>query len=156
MAIRLPAAVREFTLIESIGREVLRCVLEEQIALRGPGMIRAAVEGSDSVLHTHHRLRAITKATIFGEISIDRVIYSPPGHTSLCPKEALLNLPTQKYSHKLEAQLAFEVARNSFDDSKDSVSLRIGVEIQKRQAEEITRRVAQDFTAFYGHRSTTI
>jgi len=142
-------------LIESIGREVLRCVLEEQIALRGPGMIGAAVEGSDAVPRTHRRLRAITKATIFGEININRVIYSAPGHTSICPKEALLNLPAQKYSHKLEAQLAFEVAKNSFDDSKDSVSSRTGVEIQKRQAEEIARRVAQDFTAFYGHRSLT-
>ncbi len=143
-------------LIESMGREVLRCVLEEQIALRGPGIVGVAVKGSDSVLRAHHRLRAITKATIFGEISIDRLIYSAPGHTSLCPKEAMLNLPTQKYSHKLEAQLAFEVARNSFDDSKDSVSSRTGVKIQKRQAEEIAQRVAQDFTAFYGHRSTAI
>jgi hypothetical protein len=143
-------------LIESMGREVLRCILEEQIAIRGPGFIGAEVEGSDSVVRSQKRIRAITKATIFGEITIARVIYSAPGQTSLSPREAMLNLAEHKYSHTLEVQLAFEVAKNSFDASKDSVSSRTGVKIHKRQAEEIAQRVAQDFDAFYEQSSHAI
>jgi hypothetical protein len=81
------------SLVEVRGREILRTMLEEHIELRGPGDIGEAVTGSDDVTRTQLRERSITVATIFGEVSVGRLIYSKPGTTSLAPKEAMLNLP---------------------------------------------------------------
>ena len=139
-------------LIEKDGREILRCLLEEHFKLRGPGMIGDSLEGSDSIDRSHKRIRPITKTSIFGEINIDRTVYSARGHTSLVPKDAMLNLPEFKYSHNLEQQLAFEAAKNSFEASIETVSSRTGVKLPKRQAEEIAGRVSQDFDDFYAER----
>lgn len=140
------------SLIETDGREMLRRMLEEHVRLRGIGNIGEAVEGSDSVVRTHLRARSIKVKSIFGEITIERTIYSAPEHESLAPKEAMLNLPENSYSHGLEGRLALEIAKGSFDEAIAAVESQTGVKIPKRQAEMIARNVAQDFDAFYAER----
>lgn len=141
------------SLVEVRGREILRTMLEEHIELRGPGDIGGAVTGSDNVKRTHRRERAVSIATIFGEVSVGRLIYSKPGATSLAPKEAMLNLPESKYSHGLEQRIAVEVAKGSMSEASAAVKVQTGVEIHKRQVEEIAQNAAQDFESFYADRS---
>lgn len=141
------------SLLEVRGREILRTMLEEHIELRGPGDIGDAVTGSDGLTRTHRRERKVIVATIFGEVPIDRLIYSKPATTSLAPKEAMLNLPENKYSHGLVQRIALEVAKGSVSEASSAVKAQTGVEIHKRQVEEIARNAAQDFEAFYAERS---
>lgn len=141
------------SLIETDGREVLRLMLEEHIWLRGSGNIGEAIEGSDEVVRSHKRNRSLGLKTIFGAIEIERTLYSKPGHTSLAPKEAMLNLPENSYSHALQRRASVEIARGSFDEAIASIKAQTGVNLPKRLAEEIARNVARDFDAFYEGRS---
>jgi len=140
------------SLIELEGREIQRLMLEEHIGLRGPGNVGESVEGSDNVLRSHKRIRSIGLKTIFGEIQIERTQYGKPGHTSLTPKEALLNLPQCSYSHGVQRRIALEVAKGSHDEAIASIEAQTGVRIPKRQAEEIAQSKARDFDAFYERR----
>jgi hypothetical protein len=142
------------TFVETEGREVLRLMLEEHIRFRGIGDIGPFVKGTDGVVRSHRRERDITMRTIFGEVTIDRLVYGARGHESLAPKDAALNLPENGYSHGLERRLAIEIAKGSFDEAIASVKGQTGVEIPKRQAEEIAARAARDFEVFYEKRST--
>lgn len=142
--------------LETEGRELLRTMLEEHIHLRGPGQIGTVVTGSDGVERSPQRERSISIKTIFGAISIERLVYGKPSHVSLMPKDALLNLPENKYSHGLEIRLATEVAKGSFDEAIASVKMQTGVTIAKRQAEEIAQNAAQDFQSFYEQRDLSL
>lgn len=137
------------SLIETDGREIQRLMLEEHIRLRGSGDIGEAIEGSDEVIRSHRRNRSVGLKTIFGAIEIERTLYSKPGHTSLAPKEAMLNLPENCYSHGLQRRAAVEIAKGSFDEAISSIKAQTGVKLPKRQAEEIAKVVARDFDAFY-------
>ncbi len=140
--------------VEVEGREVLRLMLEEHIRFRGAGDIGPFAKGADGVVRSHRRERDITMRTIFGEVSIERMAYGARGHESLVPKDAALNLPENGYSHGLERRLALEIAKGSFEEATSCVKAQTGVEIPKRQAEEIAARAARDFEAFYEGRST--
>ncbi len=139
-------------LIDKEGREVLRLLLEEHIKFRGTGDIGSFVEGSDSCIRTHRRVRGIGIKTIFGAVKAERTLYSSPGYPSIAPKEAMLNLAENSYSHGLQYRVALEVAKGSFEESIASVGRQTGTVIPKRQAEEIVRNVAKDFDSFYEER----
>ena len=141
------------TLIETDGREILRLMLEEHIGLRGSGAVGESIAGSDEVVRTHRRLRTRSLKTIFGPIDVERMQYSLPRHTSLAPKDALLNLPENSYSHSLQQRVSTEIAKGSFDEAIASVKIQTGVKIPKRQAEELAKEVAKDFDDFYAKRS---
>ena len=140
------------SLIEVEGREIQRLMLEEHIGLRGTDNLGESVEGSDGVVRTHRRIRPIGLKTIFGEIQIERTQYGKPGHTSLAPKEAMLNLPQCSYSHSLQRRLTLEVAKGSYDEAIASIEAQTGVRLHKRQAEEIAQAAARDFDVFYEKR----
>jgi hypothetical protein len=140
------------SLIAADGRELLRTLLEEHVHLRGPGDVGPALVGQDEVERTHRRVRAMKLKTIFGEIEVERQIYSKPDVDSLAPKEAMLNLPAQSYSHELQQRLARELAKGSYGEAIESVKIQTGVDIPRRQAEAIVRTAAKDFQAFYEER----
>jgi hypothetical protein len=137
------------SLVATDGRELLRTLLEEKVQLTGIGDLGPSLVGSDGVERTHRRTRSMNLKTIFGEILVDRQIYSKSEVDSLAPKEAILNLPVQSYSHELQQRLARELAKGSYGEAIESVEMQTGVEIPRRQAEAIVRTAAADFTAFY-------
>lgn len=141
------------SLVAERGREILRTMLEEHIQLCGSGDVSLSVIGSDKTNRTHRRERAKEVATIFGTVQIQRLIYSLPGVTGLAPKEAMLNLPSTKYSHALGHLLALEAAKGSFDEAQEAVLRQTGVLIPKRQTEELAANAAQDFEVFYEQRA---
>ncbi len=140
------------TLIEKQGREVLRKLLEEQLALREGGQAAEAVVGEDGVERTHKRRRARRLVTTLGEIEVTRVGYGQRDVDSRFVLDATLNLPPESYSLGLRRKLAYEAAKGSFDDAIEAVQHATGVLIPKRQAEELVRRMAIDFDAFYAAR----
>ena len=75
------------------------------------------------VTRSHRRARKKAIKTIFGKIEIERTIYSLPGHTSLVPKDAMLNLEKECCcSHNLQYSAAIEVAKGSFEEAQAAIS----------------------------------
>lgn len=148
------SSIEELIAIE--GRELLRTVLEEHIKQTGSGNIGDKLEGSDGIVRKNLREREVKVKTTFGEIQIQRTLYSAPGAESLVPKEAMLNLPDNSYSHSLTQRLAIEAAKGSFEEAIKTIKVYTGVDIPKRQAEEIVQKAAQDFESFYERRQASI
>jgi hypothetical protein len=80
------------------GRELLRHLLLAHLAERGVGNIGDSMLGSDGILRTHKRLSTRTINTLFGPIPIQRLAYSMPHVSSVCPLDAMLNHPPIKIS----------------------------------------------------------
>ena len=77
-----------------------------------------------------------------------------PGKHSLFPLDGELNLGPDKYSHGLKKRLAEEVAKGSFDEAVSSIEKASGGKVSKRQVEELSAHLSQDFEAFYERRAS--
>jgi hypothetical protein len=141
-------------LLQSEGRELLRSLLEDKLELRAireprldqvvdaAGVARRAVEPGHS--------RPL--GTVFGEVRVGRLAYRRRGEENLFVADATLNLPEEKHSHGVRRLIALEAPRGSFEDATDAIRRSIGVQIGKRQVEEMALRAAVDFEAFYEQR----
>lgn len=135
--------------LEKKGRELMRKLLQEHLQARGPGECGQPVRDSDGVEMSRVRPQERKLETIFGTVSVERSGYGREGSRSLHPLDAELNLPDKKYSLELCRRVAEEAAKNSFDETFESIGKNTGGHIPKRQIEEIVRRAAHDFDAFY-------
>ncbi|MCU0294283.1 MAG: ISKra4 family transposase, partial [Thermoanaerobaculaceae bacterium] len=130
--------------------EVLRDLLQAHIDARGPGEAAAPVVDAEGVERTagpreHER----TLTSVFGDVTVRRLGYGKEGLESLHPLDAELNLPAEQYSFGLRRLAAVEVAKGSFEEAVASLKGQTGAELAKRQVEQLVRRAAQDFDAFY-------
>lgn len=139
-------------LIEKQGREMMRKLLEEHLALRGGGPAAEAVVGEDGVERTHKRRRPRQVITTLGEVEVERIGYGQRDVDSRFVLDAALGLPPDSYSLGLRRRLAYEAAKGSFDDAVEAVERATGTRVGKRQAEELVQRAAVDFEAFYATR----
>lgn len=88
--------------------------------------------------------------TLFGAVSVVRLAYGGREVGALHPLDAELNLPVERFSHGIRRRVAGEVARGSYDDAVAAIADTTGAHIAKRQVEQVARRAATDFDAFYG------
>lgn len=135
--------------IEKETRELKRRLLQDHLNSRGPGNVGKSVTGSDQCERAHRRDRERGMTSLFGEVRVSRLGYADHGALSLFPKDAVLNLPEDSFSHGVRKAIAIEAARGSFDESCASLERSTGVKLGKRQAEELSRKAAADFYAFY-------
>lgn len=135
--------------LEKKGRELMRTLLQEHLKNRGPGKCDPPVEGADGVVRSRVRLQERELETVFGTVSVERAGYGQQGVESLHPLDAELNLPGERYSLELRRRVAEEAAKNSFDETLESIGKNTGGHVPKRQVEELVMRAAQDFDAFY-------
>jgi len=136
------------------GRELLRCLLDDHLALRAvreprleqvtgdEGKVRSRVESG--------HVRALE--TVFGTVSVERLAYRAPGVGNLHPADAALNLPVERHSHGLRKLCALESPRGSFDGAVEAICRQTGVRLGKRQVEELAGLAAMDFEDFYESR----
>ncbi|WP_125611929.1 ISKra4 family transposase [Specibacter cremeus] len=137
--------------LSSRGRELLRQLYQDHLDLRARRERRLTAL-TDAAGVTHHRVEAghqRTLATVFGEVTVDRLAYRAPGQGNLHPADAALNLPAEKHSHGLRRLAATEAARGAFDEACSALTRTTGVVTGKRQVEALTVRAATDFAAFY-------
>ena len=87
--------------------------------------------------------------TTFGTVEVERLGYARPGHDSLHPLDAALNLPPERYSLEVRRRVAAAAASRSYDETLFELSCSTGAEVPKRQAEQLVVRAAEDFDAFY-------
>lgn len=143
--------------LEKKGRELMRKLLQEHLDNRGPGQCDdPPVEGADGVVRSRVRLQERELETVFGTVSVERAGYGQQGVKSLHPLDAELNLPDERYSLEMRRRVAEEAAKSSFDETLESIGKNTGGHVPKRQLEELVKRAAVDFDAFYDtrHEST--
>lgn len=140
--------------LEKRGRELMRTLLQEHLDSRSPGLCEQPVCGADGIERPRVRLHERKLETIFGTVKASRVGYGQEGVGSLHPLDAELNLPLERYSLEIRRRVAEEAAKNSFDETVETIVKTTGGHVPKRQAEELAKRAAQDFDAFYEMRQS--
>lgn len=88
-------------------------------------------------------------ATLFGEVCVNRVRYASPNEKSAFPLDKKLNLANRKFSDGIAQRVAIEAAKNSFDDTVESINTTTGANIAKRQTLQLVQDIAQDFDGYY-------
>ncbi len=149
----LPHAELEARL-EVESRELFRQLLQDHLDLRAQRERRlAGVVGADGVVRgsveAGHQRRL---ATVFGEVSVERIAYRRRGCGNLHPADGVLNLPAEKHSHGLRRLAATESARGSFETAVEAVERATGQRLGKRVVQQLAERAAGDFDDFYAQR----
>ncbi|MDZ7753006.1 MAG: ISKra4 family transposase [Gammaproteobacteria bacterium] len=144
-------------LIEEEGREVLRRLMQGYVDLRTHSEVRvSAVTGADGQEREQFRGdRSRQLETVFGTVEVRRKGYSTRGLASVFPLDESLNLPREKYSHGLRERVVKAVVKESFDETVSAVRQNTGGHVPKRQAEQLSTVVVEDFDAYYQSRAST-
>jgi len=140
--------------LEKKARELMRKLLQEHLDSRGPGLCEEPVCGADGTERPQTRLQERKIETVFGTVNESRTGYGQEGVESLHPLDAELNVPPERYSLELRRRVAEEAAKNSFDETFETISKTTGGHIPKRQLEQLAKRAAQDFDTFYEKRQS--
>ena len=137
--------------VQTEGNELLRHLVQGHLDQRGrEESIGERVVGADGKPRTERRAGGTRHLeTRFGEAIVTRRGYGGRGLDSVFPLDAELNLPSDKYSHGLREVLVEEVVGGSFDEAVDHLVRAGGGQIAKRQAEEVSVHLSEDFDAFY-------
>ena len=125
-----------------LSRELVRVLHQDSLDLRAAReRRRVPVTGSDQVR------RGIVEpghdrglATVFGQVTVNRMAYRHRGDANLYPADAVLNLPEDKYSYGLARLAAIEAPRGSFARPARRLTRATGVRIGKRQVEGLPAR----------------
>jgi hypothetical protein len=139
------------------GTELLRRLLQAHLDLRAAQeVVQANVVGSEGEVRPHRRKDCQRQLeSLFGEVVLTRMGYSSKqaGLSALYPEDGQLNLSVDQYSDGVRRRVAIEASKVSFAETSASVRETTGAQVGKRQCEEMTVKVAQDFEAFYAQRS---
>jgi hypothetical protein len=130
--------------MEKRGREITRRMLQGHLdVLAAREERRHDVTGDDTVVRLRaERGRVRPRMTKFGQVSVSRIAYRSLGRSNVHPLDAALNLPGEKHSHELRKLAAAEAARGSHEAAAAAITRAAGVQIGKRQVEELARRAA--------------
>ena len=131
------------------GQELMQKLLQGHLEQRSPGEAAGPVAGTDGIERGERRVHERAVETMFGTVQVGRLGYARPGHESLHPLDASLNLPAERYSLEVRRRVAEAAASQSFDEALLDLSRSTGAEVPKRQAERLAARAAEDFDAFY-------
>ena len=133
------------------GRELLRQLYQDHLDLRAEREVRLPeVVGADGAARRYAEAgHTRPLATVFGEVTLERLAYRRKGEANLHPADAALNLPTERHSHGLRRLAAVESSRGSFEEAAGAVERATGSRVGKRQVEELTAASAADVDAFY-------
>lgn len=105
-------------LISKDGTEVLRLLFQGHLTHRAnEEPLLEEVTGSDGRMRNHRRNGCERQlASLFGNVTVQRIGYSQRGAYSLFPLDGELNLPDDKYSDGLRRRCGVDAALNSYDE----------------------------------------
>ena len=139
-------------LLAEKAQELMRQLYQDCVDEQAQAEVADEVVDAQGTERTRKRQQLRELETIFGTVEVNRNGYGAVGEASLHPLDAQLNLPDERYSLEIRRRAALEASKNSFDETVETLSRYTGAEIGKRQVEELVRRAAQDFDAFYEQR----
>ena len=141
------------SLIAREGNELLRRLMQGYLDHRAHAELpQEAVVGPDGEERRQCRTRERELATLFGDVTVQRLGYRGAGLDSVFPLDAALNLPRHKYSFGLGQRVASGVAKHAFADTVQTIAETTGGQVPKRQSEILSRQISLDFDAFYEQR----
>ena len=108
------------------GQELMRKLLQGHLDQRSPGEAAGPVAGADGVERSERRVHERHLETTFGTVEVERLGYARPGHDSLHPLDAALNLPGERYSLEVRRRVAEAAASRSFDEALFELSRSTG------------------------------
>ena len=141
--------------LEHDSRELYRRLFQDHLSLRAQheerieSVVDAAGTPRGSVETGHQR----SLATVFGQVTVERLAYRRRGEENLHPADASLNLPKEEHSHGLRRWSAVEASRGSFDEAQGAIERATGQHVGKRQVESLVKLAATDVGTFYAERS---
>lgn len=138
--------------LDGMGRDLLRKLLQAHLDMRQPGQAVEEVRDATGTPLTPTAIQERSVESIFGTVEVSRTGYRTAGTASLHPLDGVLNLPPEKYSLEVRRRAAIEAAKGSFDEGVKALEMYTGAHVPKRQFEELVKRAAQDFEAFYAQR----
>ena len=134
------------------GQQLLRQLYQDSLDRQAQAEVADEVVDAHGTQRTRKRPQQRELETIFGTVQVQRTGYGAEGEASLHPLDAQLNLPDERYSLEVRRRVALEAAKNSFDETVETLSRYTSAKVGKRQVEELVSRAAQDFAAFYEQR----
>jgi hypothetical protein len=134
------------------GQELLRRMFQEHLDLRAAAERKVEVKGVDGIGRKEIRHGSRRLRTLVGPVDVSRLLYQSPGTTSLSPMDALLNLAEDGFSFGVRRRTAEDTATGPFQEVVARLARTTGAKVAKRQVEELAKRAAQDFEAFYAQR----
>ena len=138
----------------SEGMALLRQLFQDHLDLRSVREVRhASLCGQDGVSRTHRRPSSRNLETVFGSVTVSRLEYRAPGHDSLHPLDAALNLSDNLFSHGVSRRIAESAAQGAYETAIETLAATSGASVAKRQAETLAIKAAVDFDAFYAQRA---
>jgi hypothetical protein len=139
------------SVIHEKGPEILRQLAQGHLNQRAAKEEKKEfITGEDGVRRTRRRKDCTRKIeSRFGEVEASRIGYYGQFAGCVFPLDAELNLPVDKYSHGLQDEIAYLVAGDSFDETLDSLNRQGGGTLPKRQLQDVSANIAQDFKEFY-------
>ena len=151
--------------IQERGREMLRLLLQAHLDERGTGDVGPALQvysppTTDAtpnvaesqphrVRHGEKRQHPCTLRTVFGKVEVARTAYAASGQLSIHPLDEQLQLPERSFSYPLQERLVRHAVQGPFDEAVADVERDTGVRLSKRSAEQVVKKAAIDFQAFY-------
>ena len=142
------------TQLQTVGRELLCCLFQDHLDLRAGRELRLAgvADGEGVERRAVERDHQRPLASVFGEVTVNRLAYRQRGEQNLYVADGALNVPEERASHGVRRLAAVEAAAGSFEHATGQVRERTGLTLGKRQVEELTVRAAVDFEQFYAER----
>ena len=133
------------------GRELLRQLHQDHLDLRAEREVRLPeVVGADGAARRYAEAgHSRPLATVFGEVTVERLAYRRKGEANLHPADGALNLPAERHSHGLRRLAAIESSRGSFEEAAGAIERATGSRVGKRQVEELAAASAADVEDFY-------
>ncbi len=142
--------------LEGMGRDLLRKMPQAHLDMRQPGQAVEQVLDAEGTPLEPTAVHERSVESIFGTVEVTRTGYRAEGTASLHPLDGALNLPPEKYSLEVRRRAAIEASKSSFDEGVKALEMYTGAHVPKRQFEELVKRAAQDFDAFYAQRQTAL
>jgi hypothetical protein len=136
-------------------REMARRMLQAHLDLRAAAESAVAVRGSDGVARNERRRSHRSLKTLVGRVGVARLLYQAWGVDGLCPQDAALALPRDVYSMGVRRCVAEQACMGSFDTTAEHLAKTTATTVPKRQVEQLVRRAANDFCAFYEGKKAT-
>jgi len=119
-------------------------------AARGTGDVGKTLQlDNRTVLKRDSQLRGKTLYTIFGKLLIPRTYYHAKGHKGVASLDTETNLPKRRYSYFTQELMNKCDIRDSFGESKITLSDIFGLEISQSCYETVNRESSESRSAFY-------
>ena len=129
-------------------REIARRVLQGRLDARATRERAQPTAPAGLTLEVRFRAATRTLRTIFGDVTVRRLSWRDHHFVTIRPADAELNLPPERYSLMVRRFVAEGAATRSFDTTLAELR-RQGIDVPKRQAQQLVVRMAQDFETFY-------